>query len=194
MNNPFFISNSKKQNKLKTKALIAVSTLVLSIGLARPAAAEPITHDSIIRLTNQARIERGVTNLSESSLLNAAARAKAQDMLADNYFDHYSPKGATPWNFVLSSGYDYSLAGENLAMDFNTVEGTTTAWLNSPSHARNLLSPDFTDIGVAVVNGNLEGHSTTLVVQMFGRPQESLLSMIDKPISQTVNSILGLQL
>jgi hypothetical protein len=42
--------------------------------------------------------------------------------------------------------------------------------MNSQTHRDNIMSGRYTEIGVAVVNGILDGQETTLVVQHFGRP------------------------
>jgi hypothetical protein len=47
------------------------------------------------------------------------------------------------------------------------------AWMASPTHKANIVNPRYSDIGIAVINGNLEGFETTLVVQMFGAPRAS---------------------
>ncbi len=113
-------------------------------------------------------------------------------MVENNYFEHFSPSGTTPWDFIESAGYNYQLAGENLAMDFSTNEGVNRAWLNSPSHAKNILNPDFKNIGVAVIEGQLEGHETTLIVQMFGLKDAGISDRVNLPLVNTIASLLGL--
>lgn len=184
MNNPIYF--------LKTRlvAILVVSLLVL----IDPVFASDINKSNIVRLANLSRGKIGLSLLNEDPSLDLAAQKKANDMLSNNYFQHFSPTGTTPWDFILSSNYDYSIAGENLAMDFATSEGVNRAWLNSPSHARNLLNRDFTDVGVAVIAGNLEGHDTILVVQLFGKKQGNILGIFDLPIIKTVNRLLGLEI
>lgn len=130
-----------------------------------------IQQNAIIVMTNQQRQTNGVSVLSENSLLDQAAQKKAADMFANDYWAHISPTGITPWYWFDQVGYKYTYAGENLARDFDTSAGVIDGWMNSPGHRDNLLSPNYTEIGVAVVNGVLLGHETTLVVQLFGRPQ-----------------------
>ncbi|MCG2685812.1 CAP domain-containing protein, partial [Candidatus Parcubacteria bacterium] len=77
------------------------------------------------------------------------------------------------WYFIVGVGYDYLYAGENLAKDFSHSSGVVDAWMNSPTHRENLVNPRYEDIGLAVVNGTLNGVETTLVVQMFGRKKVS---------------------
>jgi len=129
-----------------------------------------ISAQRIIVLTNEVREQYGLPLVQEDSLLNKAAQDKAQDMLKNKYFSHYSPAGVSPWYWIDKSGYDYYYAGENLAMNFLDTEEVIKGWLNSPSHRENLLNKDYKDMGIAVVSGdfNNEGINRILVVQMFG--------------------------
>ena len=61
-----------------------------------------------------------------------------------------------------------------MAKDFSSADAIVTAWMNSPTHKANLLSGKYKDIGIAVVDGRLNGSDTTLVVQMFGSPQTNI--------------------
>ncbi len=125
----------------------------------------------IISLANQDRLGVGLTSLTENQLLDNAASAKATDMLKYQYWAHDNPTtGATPWSFIVASGYSYHFAGENLAQGFTTAADVNTAWMNSPEHKANILNSNYTEIGVAVVDGVLLGGDVTLVVEMFGTP------------------------
>ena len=130
-----------------------------------------VSIDDIYRFTNQKRMENGLSTLTLNPQLSDAARRKAEDMFNNGYWAHISPNGATPWDFIVGSGYYYVYAGENLAKDFMDSNGVVDAWMNSPSHRDNLLNGKYQDIGLAVVNGELDGMETTLVVQMFGTAQ-----------------------
>jgi len=127
-----------------------------------------ITPERIIELTNQKRAAAGLSPLKLNSLLSEAARRKAADMFAFNYWAHNSPSGRNPWSFFKEVGYKYLYAGENLARDFRDPESVVEAWMNSPSHRENIMNSKYQEIGVAVVDGTLQGVETTLVVQLFG--------------------------
>ncbi len=89
-------------------------------------------------------------------------------MLAKGYWAHVAPDGTEPWDFFKAVGYKYRYAGENLARDFNSASGAVEGWMASPSHRENMLSPKYKEIGVAVIEGNLNGREATIVVQLFG--------------------------
>ncbi|KKS46429.1 MAG: hypothetical protein UV09_C0017G0017 [Candidatus Gottesmanbacteria bacterium GW2011_GWA2_42_18] len=130
--------------------------------------ATDITHEKILYLVNLERQKSGLDPLSYSIELATAASQKAQDMFLKNYWAHISPTGATPWEFIVRNGYQYIYAGENLAKSFNTSEEVVAAWMNSPTHRANIMKEEYTEIGIGIANGSLNGEETTLVVQEFG--------------------------
>ena len=166
--------NKYKPHLLKKIAIISYSVILVTVnslggllGLSQ-VEASTITPENIISLTNKERIAWGVNTLNTNAQLSAAALAKANDMLQKQYWDHFGPNGESPWQFIRAAGYDYVYAGENLAKGFRTSEGIHEAWMASPTHKENIISGNYKDIGVAVVQGELLGKETTLVVQMFG--------------------------
>lgn len=132
--------------------------------------ASNITPEQVIEMTNQKRLESGLTPLTLNSQLNEVAQRKAGDMFAFNYWSHNSPSGRNPWSFFQEVGYKYLYAGENLARDFMNSGSVVDAWMNSPTHRDNVLNSRYQETGLAVVNGTLNGVETTLVVQVFGTP------------------------
>lgn len=129
----------------------------------------------LLSATNQQRSANGSASLGSNSALNSAAQAKANDMVARNYWSHNTPEGNAPWTFITNAGYNYSSAGENLAYGFETSSSTVTGWMNSPSHKENLLSTNFTEVGFGFANGanfNSSG-AQTVVVAMYGKPAGS---------------------
>ncbi|MFH1780956.1 MAG: CAP domain-containing protein [Candidatus Nealsonbacteria bacterium] len=142
-----------------------------------------VTKNALFALTNQERVGLGLDPLEENIKLNEVALKKAMDMLDNDYFAHSSPTGLTPWYWFKNVGYRYRAAGENLAVGFIDSEEVVDAWIESPSHRANLLNPNFQEIGIAVLTGELNGQETTLVVQSFGSPVE-----VASPIAREVTT------
>lgn len=130
--------------------------------------ASNITSTQVVSQTNKERAKLGLEPLQLNSTLSQAALAKGQDMFNDQYWAHTAPDGTEPWYFMKSSGYNYIVAGENLARDFAETNSMVSAWMASPTHRANIVNPRYHEIGIAVIDGVLEGYETTLVVQMFG--------------------------
>jgi len=177
--------------------LMAQSAITLLSGL-KPGIlgyASLIPPETIVKLTNEQRKTAHLNELKVNSELTQAAIKKANDMFAKGYWSHNSPDGTQPWYFILKSGYNYLHAGENLARDFNSPEAIVAAWMNSPTHKANILSSKYQEIGTAVVDGNLKGIETTLVVQMFGSPVSVVPEISSNQTSRTnlINTALALE-
>jgi len=179
----FFIPHQSNNHKAKilhpsTLSVIVAVFLVYQFAinfylLVQPSIlgyASNITPEQVIELTNQKRLESGLSPLTLNGELNEAAQRKAGDMFAFNYWSHNSPSGRNPWSFFQEVGYKYFYAGENLARDFMNSSSVVDAWMNSPTHRDNLLNSHYQETGLAVVDGTLNGVETTLVVQLFGTP------------------------
>lgn len=145
--------------------------------------ASQISPVRVIELTNQERAKVGAPALNLNPVLSEAAQRKAGDMFAFNYWSHNSPSGRSPWDFFKEVGYRFSVAGENLARDFASPEAVVTAWMASPTHKENILNPSYREIGIAVVDGDLGGVETTLVVQHFATP---VVTVAQKPLEPEV--------
>lgn len=146
-----------------------------------------ISPAEVIRLTNEKRQKEGLLPLEENSVLSQAALAKGTDMINKSYWAHVSPDGIEPWTFFTNFGYKFKYAGENLARDFSTPQTAVDAWVVSPSHRENLLSEKYKDIGIAVVEGNINGVETTIIVQFFGTKVGEKVALVpDKTPGQIV--------
>ena len=126
----------------------------------------------IIELTNYDRGASTLPALKENSSLDLAAALKLDDMIANNYFAHVSPQGVSPWYFLKKSGYAYTAAGENLALNFSEPQTVEKAWMLSPEHRANILNSRFTEIGVAQKETIYNGQRTNFIVEFFGNPEE----------------------
>ena len=147
-------------SKVRFGILLGFLALLCSVS----AAPKILSQQQILDLVNRDRLAHGLSELSLDPTLNLAALAKAQDMLSKDYFAHTSPEGATPWHWFTSLGYKYTYAGENLAEGFSDASDLEKSWMASPGHRANILSPHYSDVGLAIVNFN----NTNLVVQLFG--------------------------
>jgi len=165
------------------------------IGIRVLGYASQISPDEVIRLTNERRISAGIPVLTYNAQLASAAKAKGDDMLAKDYWAHVAPDGTQPWKFFNDVGYKYKYAGENLAKDFSSPQAAVDAWMASPSHKENLLSSKYTEIGIAVVEGDMSGVDTTIIVQLFGTRYTGSIASVttnvsaksDQPIKESVS-------
>lgn len=166
-------TNNKNYQFLKIAINLTISFILFTN--TSVAIASQITPERMIELTNQARVEAGLEELVPNDELSKVAQAKAEDMLQNQYFEHTSPDGITPWFWFEKIGYDYMYAAENLAIDFRSAEGTHNALMKSIGHRENILGANYREVGIAVLSGNFEGRDTIIVVEEFGSTQEANL-------------------
>lgn len=155
------------QNKTKYFLEIAAFALVFWIS-AFPVFAGEINVESVLKLTNTARESWGLAGLVQNEKLMSAAEEKLNNMIENNYFAHTSPSGFAPWHWFEKAGYNYQYAGENLAINFLTAENQHKAWMESPTHRKNILNPNYREIGIAIGAGEIDGEMSIVTVQEFG--------------------------
>jgi len=163
-----FAKHTVPAKKTWAQLLIALTISFGVFALPKTSHAANYSPAELISATNANRAEHNLTALTTNAALEQAANAKAQDMFAKNYFGHTSPTGTAPWTFFKASHYTFTAAGENLAADYVDGADIIPAWMSSASHRKNVLNPAYRDIGMAVVDGTINGAPTTVVVQFFG--------------------------
>ena len=161
-----YIFMKQNKQKLNKYALIIIS-LIWTFGFY-PVLASEINAENVIQYVNAARTKEGLSKLATSEKLTAVATAKVNDMVTNHYFAHTSPAGLNPWHWFETVGYDYKYAGENLAINFIAAEEQQKAWMNSPTHRKNILNVNYQEIGVAVAAGEVNGTMGIIAVQEFG--------------------------
>ena len=173
--------NKKNSSKQAFKRILGVLFLVIFVFGQSPAVVEAssVSAGALLRLTNDSRKQAGLQQLKQSDQLKQAAEAKAKDMFKNDYFAHTSPKGLTPWHWIKQAGYQYSFAGENLAINYESAESQHKAWMKSTTHRANILSDKYQEIGVAVVSGKIDGKEALVTVQLFASPK--IAPVVSKP-------------
>ncbi|WZY00017.1 SafA/ExsA family spore coat assembly protein [Bacillus sp. FSL W7-1360] len=120
--------------------------------------------EEVVRLVNAERAKQGLAPLKNNWELSRVARFKSEDMRDANYFDHTSPTYGSPHKMIKDFGISYRASGENIAAGQVTPQDVFKGWMNSPGHKKNILSPNYTEIGVGYAKGGSYRHYWT---QMF---------------------------
>ena len=89
-----------------------------------------------------------------NNVLEIAAMGHAQDMADRNYFSHTSKDGRTMEDRIALAGYTFKgykdfAIGENIAMGQMSIPEVMQGWFKSPGHCKNLMNPQFKEVGVA---------------------------------------------
>lgn len=105
-----------------------------------------LTRAGIVKEVNAVRAANGRKALAYSSTLEQAARTQAQAMASRDTLSHEIDGPLR--QRVNRVGYVGAL-GENVASGQKTLEQALQGWLNSPSHRNTMLSPKFSEFGLA---------------------------------------------
>lgn len=120
--------------------------------------------NEVIRLVNVERSKQGLAPLKGNWQLSRVARYKSQDMIEKNYFSHTSPTFGSPFKMIKDFGINYRTAGENIAYGQNSASSVMNSWMNSSGHRSNILSSNFSQIGVGAAK---DKNGTIYWTQMF---------------------------
>lgn len=123
----------------------------------------------IVQQTNEARVASGLPPLVVSESLLRAARLQAENMARLNRIAHELPETDTPTlsDRARAAGYRFISLAENLGFNYRSPSQVMEGWLGSEGHRRNILTAEFTEIGVAIAHNSF---GQAYHVQVFGQP------------------------
>ena len=132
-------------------AAVTLATAMLG-AIAQPSRAATLDsfETDLVAQVNQFRASRGLSTLTISDTLTAAAKWMSTDMAVENYFSHTSLDGRTPTQRMADAGYPAytTWTGEDLAAGYTSARDVLTGWINSPAHYAVLTNPVYRAIGV----------------------------------------------
>ena len=102
---------------------------------------------SALAIVNQQRANAGLAALRWDDNLAACAMIRATEL--PSKFSHTRPNG-TDWYTVCPD----IMYGENLAYGYSSADQAVNAWMNSPEHKQNILTPGFVTCGIGVYEAN----------------------------------------
>jgi uncharacterized protein YkwD len=117
-------------------------------------------------LLNQQRAANGVAPLAANAKLTDASASYSQRMVDQSFFDHKAPDGDNLVDRLTGAGYpvdDAPVVGENIGWGSGSLASARSmvqAWMASRGHRANLLSDDYTEVGLGVVVGTPEDRTS----------------------------------
>ena len=111
---------------------------------------------AIFQRVNQERTAVGLSALSYNTTMQSYARIKSKDMGDNGYFSHEDQQGNLITVKMKADGISYRAWGENIAyikgMTGNSALATRFMdnWMNSSGHKANILSTNFSSVGIGV--------------------------------------------
>lgn len=115
------------------------------------APADTFKPEQALALVNDYRESEGLPPLKLHPKLKEAAMAHAEDLAEHDRISHFGSDGSDAWERLRRTGFEPRVAAENVGAGQTTFGELLREWKRSPSHKRNLLLPDATHMGVAVV-------------------------------------------
>jgi uncharacterized protein YkwD len=127
---------------------------------------------ALLQMHNEERANRGLSTLVWDNNLATIARGHSQDMITRNFFSHVTPDGCNPACRLQRGNYLWGAYGENIFSSTghslsNFASLAMQGWMNSSGHRANILSNNFTHVGVGVVMVGNKIYATT----MFSKPR-----------------------
>lgn len=124
------------------------------------------TANDLLQRLNALRVQNKMKTVSLNSALTAAALRHSQDMAKTGNISHTGSDGSTAEQRMRAAGYTGGTGEEALYGGRATVDDAWYFWTNDRLHANILLNPEYTAIGIAVVNAGDRYYYT----MDFGKP------------------------
>lgn len=134
------------------RLLICIAILALMTPPSQAQKGATVSEQYLLQLTNQHRAEHHLPALAWDSALARAARSHASVIAAHpGPAEHQYPGEPDLKSRTYSAGAHYSAVSENVAGHATAPVQFDQAWMHSPVHRANILDPNLTAIGIAVV-------------------------------------------
>lgn len=121
----------------------------------------------LVELHNKERAKAELEPLEPDARLMAAAKRHAEDMAKHDMMGHDGSDDSTMIDRVRDEDYGFRLVGENVAFGQTTPEQAHKSWMESQGHRKNILTPEFRQVGAAVAKSKKRLNFWCVV---FGQP------------------------
>jgi len=158
-------------------ALVLGSALLLGGGAALSSANAAGEASSFVAKANAERQARGLRTYAVRSDLNAVALRHSQRMASRNALYHNPNLG--------SEVSGWQIVGENVGTG-GSVESIHQAFMDSPSHRENILSREYTEIGVGTVTDSRGVLWVTQVFRLPAAPAPTVTAPVRTQVARTV--------
>jgi uncharacterized protein YkwD len=127
-------------------AIVAIGSLVPALQECTPSSQQ----QQVVDLTNQRRASAGVPGVRVNGALSTAAQRHSQDQAGRNRMSHTGSDGSGPGTRIARTGYQACAWAENVAAGQPDAQRVMQSWMNSPDHRANIVSRNYTEIGVGL--------------------------------------------
>jgi len=129
---------------------------------------------AVLEIVNLRRVAEGLGPLEVDPRLVAAAQAHAEDLFGHPGVPaHAGSDGSDPGVRAARRDYPWVRIGENVASGTPSASTVVALWMNSRGHRHNILTPEFRDAGVGVVDPPAGSSRGTYWVMEYGRTEDA---------------------
>ncbi len=165
--------------------LLAVITIMTFLPtVARAYLCPEAVEEEVAALINTERANQGLPPLEIDVRLVEAARLHSEDMATNDFFSHTGSDGSSAGERITRAGYIWTTYAENIAAGYQTASAAVQAWMQSPGHRANILSPSVDHIGVGYAY-NPNSYYGTYWTADFGASSSAPLTPADACVSCT---------
>lgn len=146
--------NKNKVYYVKVRAYKTVGSRIVTSGYSSVVQVKKYTVETtadkyakeVLSLVNKERAKAGLNELKKNTSLNAAAITRAKELASE--FSHTRPDGRDCFTVLTEAGIVYASVGENIAAGQSSPASVVSSWMDSEGHRANILSSDYTHMGV----------------------------------------------
>jgi uncharacterized protein YkwD len=166
---------SQRQRFWVTLVVCIVGVCSTSLRSAVPGAPPAVSSGvaaEVVDLTNVERTGQGRAKLRANPRLMRAAQIHAEQMARAGKLAHVLPDAAYPQaeDRLAAADYPWQTFGENVSFGQSTAAAALDSWMRSQGHRKNILNPDFTELGAGYA---IDRAGRPYYVQVFGSPSSS---------------------
>lgn len=103
--------------------------------------------------------------------LYSAAQIHSEDMSIYDEIGHEVARNSTVKSRISDSGYQWKAYAENVAGGLNSPEQAIDQWIISAGHCKNIMNPDFSEIGMACAINGASSYRTYWTLVLAEREQ-----------------------
>ena len=149
---------------LAITALAIAAMIMMPMAEAAAAGSTSSPESKMLQMINRDRASAGLKPLRVDSSLRAGALRHSQDMAANNFLSHTSPKNGTFAQRAKAA--KASVSAENISLN-GSAERAHAGMMGSSAHRANIMNANYTRVGIGIVYSAKKGGY--YITEWFGR-------------------------
>ena len=141
------------QGTAATTAQYVAPVQVRAVAASNATGEDDAFEQEVLTLINKERAKAGLAGVTYNPMLDNAAEKHASHMGIVRKMAHDGIGDGDPGERIRAEGFGKSW-GENVAVGQTSAAQVVAEWMASPGHRRNILDPNYKQMGVGLVTGS----------------------------------------